>query len=164
MHSIQETKKAIMDKVKECQEIANQVDIVVKFDIKGRNAGEFRRKGYKMWLRFNIEIARRNLDDFLKQTVPHEYSHFLVEFDSIIYKQRFSPHGKRWKYYMIKLFGVEPKRCHNYDTNNLPGSRRTYLYKCICSQYHIGGIRHKRAQQGTEYVCRKCNTTIKLAE
>jgi len=132
--------------------------VEIKFDLTGRTAGEahFREKAFGGWdlkLRFNLNIAEMQLEDFLKETVPHEVAHLVTVF------QFQSPgHGKHWQNVMRECFNiVEPTRCHNYKTNS---ARRTFIYKCSCREHEITSIIHNRIKKGRKYYCKGCKTPL----
>jgi len=108
--------------------------VPVSFNLRGRTAGMVRYKGAKIKdLRLNIDILNNpnHTDDFIAQTVPHEWAHVIqrVKFghrDN--YGQRIQPHGIEWKKIMREL-GVEVKRCHSYEVTKARNVR-TVDYQC----------------------------------
>lgn len=91
--SIEEIIDLINKKVQESISIAQQElnfifpPIILTYELKGVTAGMAYWK--EMKLNFNLKMAELNLDNFLKQVIPHEVAH-LVDF--IIYKN--FGHGK----------------------------------------------------------------------
>ncbi len=82
----------------------------VSFDLSGRCAG----KAFclKWEIKLNPVLMRENLQDFLDDTIPHEWAH-LVAFE--VFKER--GHGAWWWWTMGRL-NIKSTRCHDYDTSN----------------------------------------------
>lgn len=138
----------------------------IRFDLRGRTAGS---ANFGKWeLRFNETLMLQNFEDFAEQTVGHEVAH-LVE--NRVYgwmhanKKRYPAHGKTWKKVMM-VFGLDPKRCHNYDTSKSVGRRtKKYVYECECCGAFIemGAVRHKRMKLGEKtYYHSHCGRKGKL--
>ena len=74
----------------------------------------------KLWeVRYNIQLIKENLKEFLVNTVPHEVAH-LIEYKL----HGKSTHLKNWKKIMT-VFGVEKARSyHTYDIRNCKRKRR----------------------------------------
>ena len=135
------------------------------FTLKGKVAG---RAQYKpatddVTLKFNLQLAIENLDEFLVDTVPHEITHIYVK---KMYPWA-QPHGKEFHQIMAKM-GYSPKRCHSYDVSNTKQKRRyyRYVYKCGCeTQHYITSNKHydiqKYLEQGHDLCrCNKCKKII----
>jgi SprT protein len=133
----------------------------IRFDLRGRAAGQFRsRDGRHCELRFNGELMLRHGERFLDRTVPHETAH-LVAFR--LHGPRVRPHGTEWQDIM-RLFGVVPERCHDYDVGGLQTRRlRRYLYQCACRSHQLSSIRHHRVLRGQIYLCRSCGAELRPA-
>ena len=86
-----------------------QVKPRIKFDLKGTVGGQ---ACYPNVIRVNLPLLVNNEDDYLIQTIGHEYAHLLTNTISGEAK----PHGIEWKRVMWS-FDLEAKRCHNYDTD-----------------------------------------------
>jgi SprT protein len=151
-------KNQVIDKVHECFKKVNmEYDIpMVRFSKRGRVAGT---ANYGKWsVNFNPVLMRENPDIFLNQTVPHECAHLIA-------RQRYSnryikPHGREWKYTMRQL-GVNPKRCHSYDTSNSAVYHKNkYKYHCNCQDHIVGPTIHKKIQKGHRYTCKDCRSTL----
>lgn len=128
----------------------------IRFDLKGRAAGQWRmHKGCEI-LRFNPEAFLRDWDSHFPDTVAHEVAHSLV-FRSA--GNRVRPHGPEWRHFMQKL-GCEPRVTHNTP---LSGRRmRTYKYICDCRQHTLSARRHYLIQHRRyRYQCRQCGTTLR---
>ena len=165
-----ETIQLIRDKFDECYEIAKAKGkdlpkIDIRFDLKGTCGGQFCTKYGHRYFRINVELAHANIDDYLSQTVPHEFAHYIQRMDDMKSFGRSKPHGYEWKMIMIQYFGLSPDRCHNYDTNEIKKRRRgSQIYKCGCQTFVFGPVKHQNAQRGSRYSCRKCRETLVWAK
>lgn len=175
-----EIKKLIEEKVLEIMILANEVyekDFPLpelEWKLTGRTAGNCRippahnyppnkmprNKKRIGWINFNLEIAKHNLEAFLKRTVRHEISHLI---DCYLYG-RTRPHGRNWEMVMWKLGDKNPTRCHSYDMSNVKVRRlkKRYLYACDCDELHsLTIIRHRRIQnEGKKFGCRTCRKRL----
>jgi|694.fasta_scaffold104699_2 predicted SprT family Zn-dependent metalloprotease len=81
----------------------------IKFNLKGKTAG----KTYveDNVIKFNMYFIEHNLNDFLRDTVPHEVAHL---YEWSIYRS--IGHKKHWKEFMQMMGVLNPKRCHYYLT------------------------------------------------
>ena len=113
--------------------------LTIKFEKRGRVAGTACCSTNE--LDFNMDLAIKNEDDFLKQTVPHEVCHLIA-------RQKFGkikPHGKEWGYVM-NIFGLEAKRCHNYNVSSL---NTEYRYVCDCGkEFYLTNNIHSKITNG----------------
>jgi SprT protein len=134
---------------------------VIRFDLRGRAAGQARtRDGRTCEIRYNLALLLRQPDDFLARTVPHETAH-VVAFR--LYGPRVQPHGREWRAIM-RLFGAEPTRCHDYDVEGLQTRRlRRFHYRCDCRSHQLTSIRHNRILEGRVYLCRQCGKPLTRA-
>jgi len=135
------------------------VSIPIKFDLRGKCAGMYRRNGRDKLIRFNPWIFSKYYQHSLEQTVPHEVAHYVT--DCLWPTQRVKPHGKEWKSVMEAL-GVEPKVTGNYDLTGIPVKQYPYFaYSCGCKTHQLSVIRHRRLLSGqTEYRCRCCQQPL----
>jgi SprT protein len=110
-------------------------------------------------IRINRALLAHNLQDFLDETVPHEVSHLLAH---CLHGPHIAPHGAEWAAIMRTVFGREPRRCHDYDVR--PGLVRAYRYRCGCPEGHtLGTRRHRSAQRGRRYHCRRCHQPLEFS-
>ena len=152
----------------ECYKIAKSKGVVVdlpfievRWNLRGRTAGQFGWKSDTEWFDVNLPLAEANLEDYLAQVVPHEFCHYI---DYMSWKrsgfnswQKPKAHGLQWKHLMLSVFGRIPERCHHYDTSAVAGSRSHYKYKCACRSWAFGAVRHRRLQMNSKrYWCPKC--------
>ncbi|MCB1844027.1 MAG: SprT-like domain-containing protein [Halioglobus sp.] len=129
--------------------------IPVLFDLSGTTAGMFRRHGRRCDIRYNPWIFAKYFEENLRDTVPHEVSHYLVH---AVYGDRgVKPHGPEWRGLMQAL-GADPGVTFNLDLDDIPQRRqRTHPYRCGCRQHELSSTRHNRVQRGRgRYQCVKC--------
>jgi SprT protein len=166
MDSYSEIKELINKRYDECYDIARSkgIDlpkIEVCFNLKGTVAGMFCTRFGKKFFRVNLILAFENIENYLKQIIPHEFSHYIVNHSFSLNNP--SPHGIQWKKTMRFIFGLNPERCHNYDTTNVKRNVKTYMYKCLCRQIEISSIRHRRIQTNQKnYICKICHQRIEF--
>ena len=116
----QDIQQRCINRIVQCQALVKTTMAypTVSFDLRGATAGE----AYptKNHIRLNGQLLNENTDDFVQQTVAHEWAH-LAAFN--LYKHRIRAHGPEWKSVMFKL-GLDPARCHTYQTQK---ARRTRI-------------------------------------
>lgn len=126
----------------------------VWLDLRGRSAGQahFGRGG----LRFNPVLFDENRHAFLVEVVPHEMAHWLVHHLQDGHRAR--PHGHEWRTVMRRLFGLEPRTTHRFDTGR--ASPAPHRYRCGCREHAFTARRHALARAGRAYRCRHCAETL----
>jgi len=131
----------------------------IRFDLRGKSAGQFRRTGRGgLLIRYNLLLLERHPQEFLSQTVPHEAAH-LVVFNR--FGSRVAPHGREWRAVMA-AFGARPNRCHNFSVADLQTRQlRRYDYCCACRTHHLTSIRHTRILSGQVYLCKQCGQPVR---
>jgi SprT protein len=156
--------KAIQNKYNECYEIARSKgydlpEIPIRWNIRGaRVAGRFSWSNNGSYFEVNLQLAKHNLESYLKRTPMHEFAHYIVK----KYYPMGKGHGHHWKMVMRRVFELSPERCHQYDTSNL---RKTFKYVCSCDEHQLTSIRHRKVQTGkATYYCTRCNETVKFVE
>ena len=163
-----ETKNKIIQAVQHYREIAASKGyhlpvIPIDFTLKGACAGQAVHKkwtGTPVKLRFNLELAHRNVDEFIRRTVPHECSHLL----QFMRNPRSKPHGHEWDFFCRVLTGSTMPRCHSYDTEGLVRRRnvKRYDYACDCGTSHkVSATVHNRIINGKNYTCIDCGSRIR---
>ena len=135
----------------------------IRLDLRGQVAGQaIWHAAGKAELRFNIDIARRHRDHYLRHTVAHEVAHLVT----VACFGRVRPHGAEWRSVM-RHFGIDnPARCHDYalDESRLKRQRR-WEYVCSCTRHQLSTTRHNRVQSNrARYFCRQCGTALEPAE
>ncbi|WPL16242.1 SprT-like family protein [Thiorhodovibrio winogradskyi] len=131
----------------------------LRFDLRGQSAGQarFDARGRGL-IRFNPWLLLRHGEEFIDQTVPHEIAHWLI---FCLYGRNARPHGVEWRQLMT-LFGAEPKRCHQYDLDEIPQRRvSSHSYHCACQDHQLSAVRHNRVRKGQTYLCRHCGQALK---
>ena len=75
-------------------------------------------------IQLNEQLCKENTEDFMSDTIPHEVAHLVA------YKVFGDDgHGDGWRSVMRAL-GLNPSRCHDYDTRNVQGKRsRSAMYR-----------------------------------
>lgn len=142
----------------------------IRFDLKGKTGGtfEYNRVTGENFININKELLEKYQDEY-SQTIGHEVAHYITY--SVIGEEftrngRRQVHGKNWKAVM-KMLGLDPKRCHNYDTSDLKKVKKVtyYSYTCDCGYDHqITKIRHNKILRGKQsYRCATCKTPIRKA-
>lgn len=127
----------------------------IEYKDMGRTAGRAFVRGNRIVL--SPTLLQAYPEDFIGRTVPHEIAHLVT---GKMYPFA-SAHGMEWRKVMHALTGEhieQVARCHSYDTTIVPNRRenRKWEYTCECGKlFQIGAARHRRAQQGAKYRCRK---------
>jgi SprT protein len=159
-------RQAIENQYDECYKIAAAKGLVlpkidILYNLKGTVAGQFVWRFGKQFFRANLELAKNNKEDYLKQTVPHEFCHYItfVQYRS---KGHFiKHHGWEWKKAMISFFNLEPKRCHEYDTSQVKQGRSHYVFKCNCREWLLGHRRYLNFMADSRrYHCPDCKSHL----
>lgn len=134
-------------------------EIIIRFDLKGRAAGQVVwRSGQMPHLRYNLTMALLQPEAFLTETVPHEVAHLVV--GRCFPKAR--PHGSEWRSVMT-FFGIdEAARCHHFRSAEKTVTRqRRWHYRCDCGDHQLSTTRHNRVQQfAVSYLCRSCGQPL----
>ena len=127
--------KRVTDKVKEVYakaevEFKREFKLpLVGFRLMGRTAGWAYYVENK--IEFNSVLLVENEKDMLEDTVVHEIAH-LISWQ--VYGREGRGHGWMWKSVMNRL-GVEPTRCHDYDTTMVAQGRNAMVRKAKVVEY-----------------------------
>jgi SprT protein len=157
---IQEIKREVLESVQKAERYFGESIPVpeIKFDLKGRTAGSS--NYHKGFLRFNVPLAVRNKEHFLQNIVPHEVAHWVQRW-KYGYGKHCMSHGRQWKFIMVNVMGISPKRCHKYDTSETVTRRlKTYTYSCGCREHKVTSIKHNRIRRGYAYSCTRCGNKL----
>ncbi|WP_457676094.1 SprT family zinc-dependent metalloprotease [Thiolapillus sp.] len=130
----------------------------IRFDLRGQAAGQYR--GHPLpCIRYNLELAGRQPEAFLRRTPGHEVAHYVIH--QMHPRQRLRPHGPEWRQLMESL-GLEPSRCHEFDTGGVTTRRqRRFSYRCACRKHELSATRHNRVIRGqAEYRCTHCGERL----
>lgn len=160
-------KQQILSEIQKCREIAamrgyHLPEIPIDFSLSGCTAGKCIYKKYSgkiIKLNFNLALAERYPDEFLKRTVYHEMAHAL----QFMHHPNSKPHGPEWDFFCRILTGSNMSRCHSYNTTGIKRKRKTFKYCCDCNTQHVlSSVIHNRIQSGWKYSCKKCKSEIRL--
>lgn len=121
-----------------------QMDI--RFDLRGRAAGQAGRKGWNYFMRFNRDMMMNaSWDHLFNDTVPHELAHVICFANGTD-----RGHGVFWKRTCIELGGTG-QRCHSEDVTYAKG--RTYVYTTSTGRtINVSETKHQRIQTGSAYL------------
>jgi len=137
--------------------------IPVRFDLTGHTIGMYRQGPKGKVIRYNPLIFAKYFKENLRDTVPHEVAHYVVDvqFD----RKKISPHGQEWRSVM-RQFGAEPSRTAQYDLSDIPKRRyKTVSYQCECRTHQLGIRRHNKVRQRKmDYYCQQCGQLLKVVE
>lgn len=161
-------KQQILDKVEECfqkaeahygKNLNRPRNIIFK-----RNGVVAGHSNYsRRELMFQLDFAEAYPDDFLNDTVPHEVAHFVDDnVNGLTFRgSRVSIHGPSWQFIMKVVYGLDPKRCHNYDSS-VTKTRKGELheYVCKCTTHKVSSIVHNKILKGQVRKCIHCKTQI----
>ena len=121
-------------------------NVQVRFDLKGRCAGQAYMKRGALGVRFNRDmLTREAFDHVLNETVPHEYAHIVCFVDP----RRGRNHDHGWANVCRELGGTGARR-HREEV--VFGKGKTFEY--ITTHGHkvrVSETIHKRIQGGTTY-------------
>lgn len=142
----------IRDKV---DQLLNEIDsllnitlpfVDVKFDLKGRTAGQAIVKNGQYSIRLNIDMINDDrFDHIYNDTIIHEVCH-IVGF----YTRAFKNHDNGWKS-LCKRLGGTGERCHSLETT-YARTVKQYLYETTCgNKVKVSAIRHSKIQKGKSY-------------
>lgn len=123
---------------------------VIEYTLRGKTAG-YAWFGLNK-IQLNPTFLVNHFDDMINNVVVHELAH-LIAYD--IYKDK--GHGYYWKHVMLVL-GIEPKRCHSYDTSKVGNNMTYHIYTCGCKETLAPVRRHNNIQKGKwrYYPCSEC--------
>lgn len=126
----------------------------VAFDLRGRTAGQaFYTKNL---IRYNAVLLVENIADFESDTIPHEVAHLIAR---QVFGLDIASHGDEWKRVM-RVFGVDPSRCHNYDiTNSAVGG--VHEYTCNCGKKFPLSTRRSKTARAGRLTCRTCKSVLR---
>lgn len=142
----------------------------ILFNLKGRAAGQVRYpvNGFVRSLpemRFNFELLKENLDDFVREVIPHECSHLVVyrlyTLKKLNTRGRPKPHGLEWKSVMRDVYDLQPRVTHSFNVKKAESQKFTYLCGCSGKTHHLSVIRHNKVRrQVSNYLCRSCGQVL----
>lgn len=120
----------------------------IRFDLRGRAAGQAGRRGWSYFMRFNRDMMMNaGWDHLFNDTVPHELAHVICFANGSDHG-----HGLFWKRTCIAL-GGSGERCHTEAVTYAKG--RTYVYTTSTGRtIHMSETKHRRIQGGSSYTGR----------
>ena len=129
--------------------------VEVRFDLRGRSAGQALRKGSDYSMRFNIDMINNSgFDHILNDTVPHELAHIIC-----MYRNIDTGHGKIWRNICVFL-GGSGERCHSEEV--IPARvTEKFVYTATCgTKLTVSKIRHNKIQKGVGYTLKSTGGKI----
>lgn len=161
---MQHQAQQILDKCKEVVLKARELYgfdlsvVQIKFDLKGRAAGQARRINNRYFVRFNRDmLTREAFNHVLNNTVPHEFAHIICFMDPRLGRD----HDGGWARVCQSLGGT-PNRCHSEEFVYGKGITYEYVtslgFKVRCSQQI-----HAKIQRGISYKYRSKGTVSSLS-
>jgi len=144
-----------------CQEVRNKINQLIaayeartgqkvpqcdiRFDLRGRAAGQAGRRGWNYFMRFNKDMMLNDSwDHLIKDTVPHELAHIICFANGTD-----RGHGYNWKR-TCQTLGGSGERCHEEAVTYAKG--RTYVYTSSTGHtVNLSETKHRRIQQGAGY-------------
>ena len=127
----------------------------VRFDLKGRAAGQAARRGAQYYIRFNRDmLTREAFDHVLNNTVPHEIAHIACFMNPSLG----SGHNRGWER-VCEALGGNGTRCHKEEI--VYGKGHTYEYTTDRgNKVRVGDKYHKHIQSGKPLQYRKGLGTV----
>lgn len=126
----------------------------VSFDLRGKKGGQaFLRKNH---IRLNSVLLTENTEEFIEKTVGHEVAHLATHTK---HGEGVAPHGEEWQA-MMRAFGLEPLRCHRYDTTN-SAVGESFPFVCGCATPHMLGTRTLKSGLAGRRKCKKCKKILR---
>jgi SprT protein len=134
----------------------------VRFDLKGLSAGQFCYGPQGLWYRFNPWVFAVDFPLHLRETVAHEVAHYVTY---ILHgRGGIKPHGPQWRGVMATLGFPRARARGDYSVAGVPRQRQSrYPYVCGCGPHLLTATRHRRAHEGSVYVCRRCNQPLQYS-
>lgn len=132
-------------------------NVRVRFDLKGRAAGQAYRRGGEYGVRFNHDMMTREaFEHLLNETVPHEYAHIICFMNP--------QHGRNHDYGWARVcsaLGGSAKRTHSEEI--VYGKGRTFEYTTTNGhKVRLSETMHKKVQRGVAYNYRQGKGTVNM--
>lgn len=124
--------------------------VQIRFDLRGRAAGQAYRKAFQYGVRFNRDmLTREAFDHVLNNTVPHEFAHIACFMNPALGRN----HDRGWENVCRALGGSGATR-HREEI--VMGKGTTYEYTTTKGHtVRIGDRHHRKVQAGTTLSFRK---------
>ena len=108
----------------------------------------------------NSDLFKSNFANYINNIIPHEVAHLFAEHLKKERKIKEGIHGLTWKTIMKKVYGLEPKRCHDFDLSVVELPKSKFKYICACKKHFVGKRVHDQMRKGSTYTCRQCKSTL----
>jgi len=131
----------------------------IRYDVKNTDGGLA--YGKKWLIRLNLILCYENEEHFINSTVPHEVAHLVARRVHGFFRKnpdgtdltcqktgklkKVRSHGPEWAEVM-KLFSLEPARCHSYDVSSIQKPARSKRGAVV--QANDLGLMLRRLQNG----------------
>lgn len=130
--------------------------VKIRYDIKGRCAGQARHRAGVYELRFNPEAILNHNEDMTKDTIPHEVAHLVC----FARRELGNGHDAGWKR-VCRQLGGDDSRTHDMT---LTKAKEVARYKYTMPNgkvYNLAGKQHNSIQNGTRsYRCRETGVAL----
>ena len=105
------------------------------------------------YMDFSTSLYEANREEFLIDTVPHEFAHMVAfrVYGSV-------GHDNSWRYVAKQLGGIT-NRCHTYQVAQRKQAK-THQFKCACSVHEFTPQRYAWVKKGKQYKCNTCNQLL----
>ncbi len=157
---------AVIERTKEILEKAGKIfnlhfnieDVEIKFDLRGKAAGQAeyytRRFGFveDIIIRYNVEAIEKDFEHIINQTVPHEIAH-LIAYNERSYSGSKIYHGRKWKQAVVAL-GGSADRCHNISLTSARKTRQWIYVLPNGEEITLKTNRHNKILRGAIYSLR----------
>lgn len=129
--------------------------VQIRFDLRGRAAGQAYRRGFQYGVRFNRDmLTREAFDHVLNNTVPHEFAHIACFMNPNLGRN----HNSGWEKVCRALGGSGATR---HQEEVVMGKGTTYEYHTTNGNtVRIGNRHHRYVQSGGTLTFRKGKGTI----
>lgn len=168
MHTVSaELKKRVNDRIDWCAKKlgVNLPTPSIKYDINSaRIAGTAQYSTNT--IRLNPVFLNAHTEQFIKQTVAHEYAHLAAQKK---YGAFIEAHGAEWKREMRNL-GIPPSRCHQYTVpKGVKAGKQTVKFDLVCAKCNtvmqVGAKTRNNILTGrSSYTHSKCGGKLSLGK
>jgi SprT protein len=147
----------IKARVAECIKLAEakfnvtMPNVTVRFDLRGRAAGQAGMRYNNFYLRFNVDHIRlggQTFEHLLNDTVPHEVAHTVCQAFPMFGRN----HDNGWKRVCVAI-GGNGRRCYSEDdAPEAIAAMRPYVYITTNgSEVRVTKVVHSKIQKGASY-------------
>lgn len=115
-------------------------------------------------IELNAIMMHDNMDEFMNETIPHEFAHLAVNYTYANAKQAHGPEFRA----VCRQLGAQGTTYHNMNTVNAvrakDPAKKLFSYKCDdgCKTFNFTQIRHTKVKNGTRYLCTSCRKVLKF--